>query len=106
MRSLFRRVTLVLILSAVLVPGLAQAGPRVSATEPITEAFAFLWDALFGWVKNGAEVDPGWLGATPSTLPATLGTASSGTWLAMRIVTVVKRRSRVSASASSGQHTF
>jgi hypothetical protein len=58
MRSLVRRVTLVLILSAVFVPGLAQAGPRVSADVPIAEAFAFLWDALFGWVKNGAEVDP------------------------------------------------
>lgn len=58
MRSLFRRVTLVLILSAVLVPGLAQAGPRISAAEPAAGAFAFLWDALCGWMKNGAEVDP------------------------------------------------
>lgn len=58
MRSLVRRVTLVLILSAVLVPGLAQAGPRVSAAEPTAGAFTFLWEALFGWMKNGAEVDP------------------------------------------------
>lgn len=73
MRSLFRRVTLVLILSAVLVPGLAQAGPRVSAAEPVAGAFAFLWDALFGWMKNGAEVDPDGASAPEANTPSDLG---------------------------------
>jgi len=73
MRSHFRRVTLVLILSAVLVPGLAQAEPRVSADDPIAGAFAFLWDALFGWMKNGAELDPDGLPAPQPSSPSDLG---------------------------------
>lgn len=75
MRSLFRRVTLVLILSAVLLPSLVQAAPRASAAERIARSggFAFLWDALFGWAKNGAEVDPDGASAPGARTPSDLG---------------------------------
>ena len=85
MRSSARRISIVLLLAVLLVPGLLQARTTVHrpahttpSVQPAQEPgfFSVVWNLLTnGWLKTGGQLDP--VGYTPPP-PSTYSSADTG----------------------------
>jgi hypothetical protein len=85
MRNSVRQITMIILLTALLIPGLAHARTPIphpaqslrgdaSLTLPDLGSFTSVWNLLTNWLKNGTVLDPsGSQGATDNS-----GTSTGG----------------------------